>query len=271
MANWRVNFLWSQRAQRIAGWSENFWNAGSTLSQAVENASALGNLLTAIHGRQAILDCIRVTNVLDRRQSTLLEYASGQSENLAVPSTYASDYPATAALIEVYLDGGFKTRQWLKGIYDDIVVDGGRFQNARDWQRKFDEFAAMLVNDANSWTGRIATNTTRFTITALDRATGIFTIPDNTFVTGDLVIVSGYRGKDASYLNKTWRVSNGGTNSITFTGWDPPARLGEVTWSNPQARKLTYAYPDVTQCLFKRISKRDVGRPFAVLSGRRKK
>ncbi len=271
MANFRVSYLYSQRASRIAGWSENFWCVRTSLEGAIETATTLAQLLVPIHGDNTSLDNIRVSEVPKTRQTRLVAMTNvAQALNKATPQE--SDYPTTALLIELENVDQVTTRQWIKGIWDTVVVNGGVYGGDGGYTKKLEAVFKYLISNNSGFCNRVLDTATNplTVVTAFNNATGVVTAPGHNLVPGDKMRISGVRPTLRNPLNKIWRVSAVTVDTVTLIDWIPIVGYAPLL-VNAKMQRQSYILRDIVNCRFLRISKRNVGRPFAVLGGSRRR
>jgi len=261
MPNYHVSYIWSGKPTRSAGWTENFWLTTTDIGLAVDIAtrSRLLNSMRLAHNSNVNLTDVRVSQIGDDRISRLTDVSTGPSVG-----TFSGEYPALALLLQFQAASGRTTRQWMKGIWDDISTDGGRYTNANDFNKVF----KTMTNDIKSQFSvrTLAVNPKKF-INTIDNTTGTFTSPGHGFAAGAHVRISSVRPQPRNYANKIWRLGTVTGDTFTVVGWAPPS--GYV--SNPltaYARLQSYQFEVISDIAIMRISKRNVGRPFGALVGR---
>lgn len=261
MPDYHVSYIWSQRPTRSTGWTENFWLTASDLNTAADLAGGLQGPSRIIHGAQGSLTDIRVSQLGGGRISRLIDVSTDPS--IGVPS---SDFPTTALLIQMTATSGKSTKQWLKGMWDVITSEGGRFTNANDFNKFFKKWSNLVVG---TFSIRVLTTPVLRNINAIDVLTGTFTSPGHGFVANDRVRVTKVRPLPRNYANKVWRVASSTADTFTVAGWAPPvgysANIGYA-----QAAKQVYTLETIARVDVLRITKKNVGRPFGALVGKSK-
>lgn len=268
MAFYRVSFMFYMRASRIAGWSENFWYQAESAADAMTNALALAPRLNECHGFGSVMTNVRVVNVANRRDGFIRDYGFVDTNN-DVAQSVTSDYPTTAMLFSMNSVQGGTTRQTLRGIPDDIVTRG-RFTNAAGWFNAFQSLAGALAGTGSGWRIRILADNPKKEITLLNPLTGVVTAAAHGYVENDRVRVSSVRGTNGGYVNRIWRVANPTANTFELVGWNPPSTFNPDI-SNAYSRLQSFVFHSISNVNYIRISRRNVGRPFALLTGRRRR
>jgi len=262
MPDYRVSYIMSQAASRPTGWSENFWCSSASLNAAIASANIVLPRLMSIHGEQTICTDLRVVELGVNRIGRLISVNANGGE-----AASASDYPTTCLYIQMTGAGGRKTGQWIKGIWDDIVVTGGVFINEKNYRQFFGKFASTV---AENFGMRVLAPQAQKDVLGLNPATGAMTVNAHGYATGDNVRISGVLPGPSNYANRIWKIIVTDANTFTVLGWNPPLdyafQLGAA-----KARLQAYQIIGIDNVSFMRISKRNVGRPFGAPRGRRQR
>jgi len=264
LVGYKVAYFHSVQEELLFGWSENFWCEAAGLGAALAIAETIRPFSMAIHGHQTVLRAIRVTDIGPPRVTRVTHYSG--SVNPATPSTSPSDYQTSAGGLILRSGDIYQVSQWIRGIWDDAVSVGGVWTPSSTYVPLVNAFLAQLSAPSNLLRLRVTNKTNAAVpVTALTQL-GLVTATVPGLVSGNRVRISGTKGVPG--LNKTWTVQVNDANSFFITPWIIPAtapvftQLGTVRLLSPTLVPVTYAS-------IIRATKRDVGRPFGLLSGRR--
>lgn len=265
----KLSFFYQQRPQLLSGWSENYWTNESQINQAVIISNNLRLHLAGLHGRETIMPWTRVSNDSNFRQVQLLSFPVGDGINTSVGAGTHSDFPTTAALLEFRSGDRYTVRQWMKGIWDDITLDGGAYTPDGTWLARLNALFTFLMDSGNKIQLRVLNKeTVPVQVVQTITAGGVVTTPLHGYNTNDRVRIS--RAKGLTYANNVWRVTRIDQDTFSLQGWNPPTPI-PVYEGNGIVQKQEYVYVPIQAARLVRISKRNVGRPFGLLSGRRRR
>ena len=260
-----VSYHFVQRVRRTGGWSENFWNNSGALPTAFDQAMALRPLLTSLHGAQTVMSGLTVREDGNARIQKDIIFDDG-----TLPDNEASnsDYPTTSLLLQnVDATGAYKSRQWIKGIPDSIVVKGFYVVGAYDKSLK--KFLDALKSGGAAWCMRVRLNAAAVPPKNVDGVSplGVITITGHGYANNARVRMARVGGVPG--INGDWKIYNVTADTFQLRGYvpivDPPAWDGKGT-----ARLITLDYPGIKATSLLGISAHQVGRPFDLLIGRRK-
>lgn len=270
----KVSFFFEQRASKIGGWTESFWSNATSLQLVQNRVNTLRPILQAVHGFQTILNYQRISNVDNFREVEITDFSGQLQQNNTTNDTYGSDYPTNALLLKLVPAGeiAYVTRQWIKGIPDSQVIPPGRYVPSGDYPGRITALTGKLTSGNQNWAVRVLTKSgaefQNKLVTAVDLLTGIVTVAEHPYQTGDKVRIS--RTKLNKYINRVWEIERITANTFRLVTWDT-TKAGTANASGGKARKQTYVYPSITDASIVRATAHKVGRPFGQLSGRRKR
>lgn len=268
---YRLSLRWFQAAERLGGFTENFWSASGTLAAANTDAMYLSSLLNAMHGRQTVLQNIRVANSTNQRD------VSNTPSIISIPPPKGdgadSDYFNTALLLKLTNNGtpGYTTYQWIRSVWDSWVDNGGRMSQTSDFSLRATPFLNFLVSTPST--------PSNMRMCVLDKSllkkrvtgitlTGLVTCPAHGYPDQSVVRISGARGMTG--VNRVWVISLIDANSFQLVN---AVGLGGAMVSNakPTARLQSRILMPITGAIFVRATSHRTGRPSALLGGRPKK
>src|SRR5262245_463056 len=147
---YKVSIIFAHKdGNRNAGFTENFYNNGDNLENIKERTRKLVVWLEKLKGAQTGAAAVRYSQLpKNNRQLGLFRFP--HADNQQVSATQGSDYPTTALLLRLR-GGAYATSQWIKGIQDDVIVKGGEFVVAGDYQTAVNGLITELCNGNNEW------------------------------------------------------------------------------------------------------------------------
>jgi len=264
---WKVTFFFQQQTAWSSGWSENFWNTLSDLSDVIGSTNSLRPKLQAVHGRQTILPYVRISEVGNFRRVHPISYGVG-GFNPTVPAEAPSDFPTTSLLLVMQRSPNYITRQWIRGIPDHAADNGGFFAPGEGYQASINALAGELKNGARGWALRTLDKDVPKKDVLTLSSLGIVGVNDHGYITGDKVRISRARG--LTYANKIWKVIRVDTNTFSLVGWDPPEPIPTYR-GHGISQKQVYLYATPTTVTMNVITKHNVGRPTRLSVGRRRR
>lgn len=274
----KVSFFFKQNGARYTGgWTENYWNNSADLTGAVSQADNLWKLLAAVHGNETILTYYRVASEpgTTPRLSRIVECQTNPT-NGEVPSAATSDYPTSALLQELRAGNGRKARNWIRGVPDSKVGNGGNYTpglgSPPNYAARIGALAASLVDSGRSWVIRRQSSTlTAVQPSAINLSTGEVTAAAHGLLDFARLKVKGARGTSA-YLNGLWTVVQRTANTYKLSPWNPRIATADAAWNGTgQFYNLTYAGDQIAGHDIIRATEHAVGRPFGLLIGKTKK
>lgn len=262
----RVQFFHQVQQSKLGGWSENFWNSGSNRQQVIDAATALRARLFECKGFPVQIPNIRISDTTAFREVTLLEFNLAGIPAVITEATGA-DFVDTALLLNLRGNPNYSTNQWMRGIYDAEIRQGGRYIPRASFVTQVNAFIAQLTSGSNGWALRkLDPGVLRKTITGITQA-GVVSSAGHGLVTDDLTRIS--RVVAPSDLNKIWRVVKIDNDTFSIVG--PPTMTGPASIGiSTSSRKQSFLYVAIASGSIIRATRHKTGRPFGQLSGRRK-
>lgn len=269
----RYTYYFRAGSGQAAGWTENFWNMTDTAGPNVSRMNILRDALLLVHSATTNINHIRWSRVGDTVRATQSFTPPNGTTNInpMLTSDIPQDYPATALLLKM-TNGNVQTRQWLKGMPDELSSFGGSFTPGRveggQWMSSFTALANILKD--NGWCMRTRdTSKPRQDITSISTA-GLIVFAGPAIPFGSLVYIS--RPNGSRYAQGFWRTADPGPDVIGshLVGFAPPIGTpawgpgGKIQWVDGMNTPITGAFAE-------RVTKHDVGRPFGLLTGRRRR
>lgn len=265
----RVSVVFQQQASVATSWTENFWNAASDYNKCYAQAVAMKQALNAVHGSQAFSNYIRISYWPRGRK------LKGVSYPTAAPGIDTeegnADFPTTAYLVSSTDADGNYTQQWLKGIQDSSVGNGGRYVANAIMPVAFKALKKEICLASNNWCIRILDPAqTGKTIISIDAALGLINAPAHGYTVGSTI-----KGRVSGVLNYPLA---GGTHwlyvvdadTLQYYPWTAATGV-TVKLGNAKVKNLTYILNPITDFILERVTKKNVGRPTRVLSGKKKR
>lgn len=269
MPVFRVSLFSANTNTRVGGWTENWWNNADSHNTAKTRGTALALLLNNFRGYGPVINKIRVSQYGLRR--------SGRSYPLNIPNTpppgteqYA-DYPTTKVQLE--LTGTsvspVRTTQWLGGIVDGAIVNGGFWVPTPNANTTFQSVRAALISGANGWSINVLdpANTPK-TVTSVAGTTGLVTTGVNHgFANNDFVRLMRIQG--IPEINGIWQISDVDATTFRLIGWQTTTAV--MTRSNAVAVKQAHVPLGIIDAQIVQATSHRVGKPSGLLGGRRRR
>ena len=266
---WRVSFFFSVNlGKKKGGWTENYWNKLTNLSDVIAATKKLAVRLDTLHGWQTALDYARISDALKFREGEIVEFGDEYAARVGGTAAQISDYPTNALLILATDAGRYKARYWIRGIRDNVINKGGKYVPDSDYIAWFGDYSAYLCAGGNGWSIR-ALNKDRpvVKVKSITNAGLVTTAVAHGF--DPAVPVQLQRMTPWTRANGRWNVTVNDPVTFTLTGWQPyPA--APLQPKNGQARPVNYVFQQMGTAKVDRASKHNVGRPSGLLIGRRK-
>lgn len=275
----KVTYYWTQTASRVTGWSENFWGTGEGITDSVKSqAVTLLGKLYFLKGHQTVSLGHRISvwnaNGTPTRESLLVSPELVPTSNPNSSSSYSSDYPTVAYLLQA--TGGTpvrSTRQWVRGIIDDSVIDGGRF-NPFSLAAARSGLENYLATGMWGLRSRVQAGNPKRIIEDYENTTETFlTVGAHGFVIGDRVSLSGLKTSPqlARSPNGIYTISAvPAVNEFQLAGFGLDAGITMIPSKISKVQKIEFGVFTSTW-KFLRVTSRQAGRPFGSPSGRPKK
>lgn len=261
---YHVSYFFKQNVGRIGGWSENYWNNLTDLPTVNTKAQAFLPVLRALHGRQSVCNHIRVSDAATFRV-TEITLVPGDV-NPEVLGTTFSDYPTTALGTLLGAAPSYKVRAWLKGTWDSIIDVGGFYDPGPNFTINVGAWAAHLTTGTNGWALRVIDRAQPLKVVRDITQAGVVTVLAHGYADNSRVRIS--RSKGLTQANALWRITVIDGDSFSLQGWVTPA-VATPYQGNGTVRLQSYIYPSINSAKIERATKRNIGRPFGLLSGRR--
>lgn len=263
---YRVSFQFNIGSARLGGWSENFWNSGNDIATVRTRAANLWPLLVACHGAQAFSPRFRVANALANRDSQLFSDPTAAARPVDANNP-DGDFPTTSLQISMRRADGSGTHMWMKGLQDEIIVQGGRYIAAGVFAVKFPQLVGMLENVNNGWSlYKLDNAEPKMPITSVSTA-GVVVCPAHGFTPPNKIRIS--RVKNVPGVNKIWKFTVLSADSIQLLNWTP--YTGTVyDFGDGVAQEQVYLTSQVNEVQVVQATKHNIGRPLNAFIGRRK-
>lgn len=261
---------------RAGGWTENLWFNTNNVATLKFRALAVRDMLNTIKGDSVLLNAIRYAeyDLVDQRFNRSVFFDTFQ--NVDNPSTTEeADYPTTAICIQLKSKAGgnhdtlgydYQAKIWIKGIKDSYCTNGGKLNQAGPLGDALNAFIAELEGQA--WGLRVLNkNVPQKAITAISN-TGIVTCPGHGYANGTRVYIGRVNGLVGA--NGFHRITNLTADTFQINGFLAlPVGAGGYG-ASMYVKLVQYIFVDITSAKAYWISKRNVGRPFALLTGSRR-
>lgn len=262
----KASFLFSANVAGYEyGWSENYWSDGTPI-QTQANALELAKKLINVHSSIVELTHVRMTPTDITKPTILYEFAPALRFSKA-GKVRTIDQVRTAMLISLENDdGGYRNRQWVRGISDQ-AVDSGAIARGDDVGIDLDAFLTAIKDQKFGLYPSIPG--VHKPILGIVTATGVFNVDAHGFVTGDRVKVGACKG--ISHVNGTYTVTSFTLNGFRVKEWNPDVHSGVYIAGSGTVQKPTREFKSIDRARYLRISSHQTGRPFALLSGHHKK
>lgn len=262
----RVSFFNVVQQAKLGGWSENFWNSASQIDTAAAQAATLAPLLDSCHGVPAYLSNYRVSDA-DNFRNVQVFNTNGKPGSIPSNPGYQADFVTTAALLLIKSNLGYITRQWMRCTLDSNVTKGGVWTPFGTWQTNFKAFVGGLL--AGNWSLRKLNPAVPAKIIVGVSAAGVVNVLAHGFTEGQRVRISRVKSTITTNINGIWKIHVVDPDNFTLNGYLPPTGVAFGT-RTATARLQSYIYDKITSCVVDRATKHATGRPFGLLTGRRK-
>jgi hypothetical protein len=262
----RVSYFFVQAIGRTGGWSENYWNSNTDIEPCVRAGVKLATALRQCHGLQSNLRYMRISDAATFRDVTLVEYV-GEGAQQTNGNT-DSDYPTNAAGLKLVGSGNYVTRQWIKGVEDTAINDGGLWLPSGRTTRNFNAFFAILQTTSEQWVlKRLNRATPKLVVENVTNA-GVVSITGHGYANNAKIRISRCRG--TFFINQLWTIKRIDADSFSLIGYVPQTN-NPVYRGGGTSQLQTPTYVPITNASIERATKHNVGRPFAQLTGRRRR
>lgn len=264
-SGFRLTMFFQYQSSKIGGWSESFWNSGAFgAAGMVANCINLIALRENMTAAQPYIASYRVSDVANFRN--VINAPTTYVPGTAITVGNDGDILTAKLYFQMRANGNYKTGQWLGGVPDSQISNGGRYVPAGVWPGLANAFFAAL--QTNGWS---ICNQDRSVlpkgVTGITNA-GVVTIPGNTYAEGDFIRIKNVKGYLAA--NDIWRVTLPTSSTVTLVGWVPYVTAPVFGGKRAQATLQKPILNAIVGCSIVRASSHKVGRPFAQASGRRR-
>lgn len=260
------------------GWSETWYKAGDEFRAATGFTPLQISAFLQFRDPRVQLFTIRGSQIGTPRNAYLRIISQGVLPNPDL--TYDPDVSATCALMRLMTAEGLTRHLWIRGLPDQFVVRSfstGRSIPSAGFNTALDNFRSLLPNmglclqklngtGINPW----------FNVTKME--------PDDVFSqstkvsllvgsvappAGSRVLFKGVPTSALPYFRPQYTIQRR-VDDLHFTV-NYPWQSALVAYFPPNAyvRRVTYAYPQITEIDFERFATRDTGRPTVPSRGRR--
>lgn len=261
---YRVSFRFQQQSAKMGGWTENFWSNLGSIPAVDAEVQLLQPALDSLHGNTSFMTGVRISNALNFRDVLTRDIPIPPGPFIAAGSE--SDYPTSALLYALMGTGQYKTVQWLRGIWDPIVRNGGYYQPTASFLTNLGLFRGRMLNAANGWCIRVADRTIPFRPIKDISQAGVVQVTGHGYADNSKVRIS--RCKGLTQANQIWRITRIDADSFSLQGWVQP-NPAQPYLGNGVARQQVLIFVPVTGLSVVRATEHKVGRPLGQLSGRR--
>lgn len=274
----RVTYFFQYQGDRLAGWSENYWNNQGSFDALLPIAQKLGQKLIISKGVGVFWTRTRISVPgSPRNTTTLINDPAVSSGSFSLDSPNVPDYQQTKWLLQMAgpkppanQPGGNTTLQWFGGTTDASIV-GAYLQPASVLASLFPQARAELVKSSNLWSVYVLNPAVpAIPIVSIVPATGVVTCAGAiNFPTGALVRVS--RIHNLTAANGLWRVTVNPADNTQFTLNNWTAQTN-IMGPSPKAnvRYQTYSPLQIQGVSVVRSSNHKVGKPTGQFGGRKK-
>jgi len=264
----RVTFFFSQQVGvKTGGWSENFWNSAPDLPTVTTAANALLPLRFALLGYGVGIVAMRFQDLTSFRAAQPIPLT--QFNSVVQGGNFDADYPTTKGLLRLFGPAKYITSQWLGGMPDSWVANGGVLALSAVGRDNFLSFKSALLAGSNGWRINNQDKSIAKKLVTAVTAGGQVTAPGSNYTAGQIIRISRTHG--VTGLNKLWTVAtNIDPNTFTIA---PPVGgfVGSIVNPLGTAQLQSKTLQAMTDVQLIRATEHRVGRPFGLLSGRRKR
>jgi hypothetical protein len=273
---YRISFFFVQNADKLAGWSESYYNNAPSVAAAIVQAQQLGALLDAARPNPIYLAWIRVQVIGSPRAAQIIQVQTAPAGGASVASP-----PMLSFLIQYPGQLGGYVRQWMHGVNTTSIGSAGQMNVTSTQNSLIQAVFSALLSTSNNWClFRVYESGANWTITGI-ATTGLMTVPGipaNTWVVPTAVQI--LRTKADPRFNGIWLATTPAVGQVQLApvpagGWPSVAfiapgsvRAWQKTVDNfqqPSAGPPPIAGPSIV-----RITEHKVGKVFLQYSGRRR-
>lgn len=261
----RVSFQFFQQTAKMGGWTENYWNSLADLSAVQDKANDLALSLDGLHGNTTFMPAIRISDASSFRDVKLITRPGAQTPGTSAQSV--SDYPTNALLLRHLGVGNYRVQQWIKGIWDSVIAQGGYYTPNSDYQSRMLTFRTKLALATNGWVLRVLDRTQALKPIKDITQAGVVTCTGHGYLDNAKVRIS--RCKGLTQANTVWRITRIDADSFSLQGWVAPNPAIPYLGGGV-VRLQSYTYVSIMDSVVQRATEHAVGRPLEQLIGRRR-
>lgn len=263
----RVATFWVLQADRLGGWSENFWLDTTDRGAAVNAAEDLVQKSKFAKASQPYCPRFRITDpAVFRSGKTTKRFGAGPPPE--DQASYPADYITTKWQIRVNSQRG-STTQWIGGLPDDYVIKGSYNRDAIT-NPSWTTFIGYLLTSTAPWSVRVLDSTVPVkVIQEINNTTGIVTAKNHQLGENDRIRIKGVRG--LTQANGLWNpiLIPNNPDQFQLPTWQPTTQV--MTKSNASFRVQKYVYSRILSIEVIQATSHKAGRPTGLLGGSRKK
>ncbi len=265
--SFRVSFFFSlTQGLKVGGWSINLYNNLTDLSAVRTATDSMQARLNTLTGNTVSCYAARIQDLLNFRAAVLVPY--GFTPPIGSSANANTDTFNTAALVKI-TDGARKvTRFWVRGLVDDAVTNNGSWLPTGAYKRQWNLFFAELTTAGKGWSQRKLDTSAPKTFVQQITPAGVVTSVGHGLIAGNLVRIG--RVQNPKTLNKIFRVAAKIDNDNFSIVGPPPMTGNAIVGASTYAQKQGYSFIGITTAEVERVSSHKTGRPFGLLSGRRR-
>lgn len=263
---WKVSIFWTAQADRLGGWSENFWNNIDSFDTVKAKAIALTQAFDKVHGTQTYATNIRISDITTPRNADNVPLVSAADPPADVSTS--SDIQNTAANMRLFGAGNYSTSQWIRSCHDGDVNTGGRWNPLPSTANALGVVLGIMNSAANGWCIRVQDRTVPRQLVSGASMAGIITVTGHGYASGQKVKIT--QAKGTMGINGVWRITVIDSNTFSLIGYQTPED-SPVYKGDGLVYKVSRILVPVTNLKIVRATSIKTGRPFGQLTGKAKK
>jgi hypothetical protein len=245
--------------QGASGWSESFYQDALSPDLALSNLRDLQSARLGCANGSTTGTFVRVEDIAQPGVAFLSEV------NLSPKNLNAADTPWQSLLVRLVATEGSRRMYLMRGVPDNVII-GGEFLTNPEYTSKL----AVFFNQLIVFKYKLKVIKKSNPILNLDSvsSTGLVTtIADHGIAANDVVRFLRTYTSLGTLLTGDYRVlSAPTTKTLQLVNW-----VGGTTVTTGKIRKFEWDYPDIISRGLRRAAKRNVGRPFGLPLGRRRR
>jgi len=262
---WRVQYFQTQQVRHTGGWGMSFWNSVGDKAAVIAEARRLRDDFSGLHGRSVRFPRFRVSDPTDSRAAEVVEIPS--TTNNSVGTNDHADYPTNAVNIVLRAGEFYRASCWIRGVIDGNVALGGFFVGGGVFDTFFARFRARLLTASNNWSlyplDRLQERKPIKSITIA----GVVSVPGHGYPDNAIVRIG--RVVSPAVANDEWRITFIDADTFSLVGWVPTA-VAPVVKKSSYVKRQVHTFVPINEVKTPFATKKNVGRPFGLLSGRQK-